>query len=132
MRISQAGFALAVLGMWFFWSAAAEALDVTGKVRAVAVPGGGKPVAARIDKTGAIHVLFDSAFGPKYVKSTDNGLTFGPAISVVSGESRPAGLAFSGWDLAVGKSGRVHVAMGDECVETQAPAIGMGVLLRIP
>ncbi len=121
MRISQAGSALAVLGVWFFCSAAAEALDATGRVTTVALPGGGKPVAARIDRTGGIHVLFDSADGPTYVKSTDQGRTFGPAISVVSGGSQPAGLAFSGWDLAVGKAGRVHVAMATNAWKLKLP-----------
>src|SRR4051794_32258135 len=84
--------------------------DSAGKVTTVAVPDGGKPVVARTDKSGAVHLLFDSEDGPRYVKSTDGGVTFSAAIPVVRGGSQAAGLEYSAWDMAVGKGGRVHVA----------------------
>src|SRR5262245_56247163 len=92
MTISQAGSAVALLSTLFFCPPATNADDGTGKLTTVAVPGGGKPVMAKTDQEGAIHLIFDSGDGPKYAKSTDNGVTFGPVIPVVSGRPRKAGL----------------------------------------
>ena len=121
MTITQAGSALALLSTLLLGPPATNADDGTGKVTTIAVPGGGKPVVARTDKEGAIHLLFDSADGPKYAKSTDNGLTFGPAIAVVAGGPRQAGLEYSAWDLAVGKGGRIHVAMSTNAWKLKLP-----------
>jgi hypothetical protein len=99
----------------------ATADDVTDKVTTVPAPGGGKPVVARTDKEGAVHLLFDSEGGPRYARSTDGGVTFGPAIPVVSGGSQPAGLEYSAWDMAVGEGGRVHVAMGTNAWKLKLP-----------
>jgi hypothetical protein len=95
--------------------------DATSKVTTIAVPGGGRPVVARTDKEGAIHLLFDSADGPRYAKSTDNGVTFGPAIAVVVGGPRVPRLEYSAWDMAIGKGGRVHVAMGTNAWKLKLP-----------
>jgi hypothetical protein len=95
--------------------------DPAGKVVAVAVPGGGKPVAARTGKDGAVHLLCDSPEGPKYLKSTDGGVTFSAAIPVVNGGSQAAGLEYSAWDMAVGKGGRVHVAMATNAWKLKLP-----------
>ena len=81
---------------------------------------------ARTDKEGAIHLLFDSEDGPRYAKSTDNGVTFGPAIAVVGGGPRVPGLEFFAWDMAVGKGGRVHVAMGTNAWKLKLPGPGAG------
>src|SRR5262249_48347801 len=99
----------------------ATAGDSTGKVTTVPAPGGGKPVVARTDREGAVHLLFDSEGGPRYAKSTDGGVTFSVAILVVSGGSQPAGLEYSAWGLAVGKGGRVHVAMGTNAWKLKLP-----------
>jgi hypothetical protein len=92
-----------------------------GGVTTVATPGGGKPVVARTDKEGAVHLLFDSTDGPKYAKSTDGGSTFSAAVAVVNGGSQPAGLEYSAWDMAMGKGGRVHVAMSTNAWKLKLP-----------
>ena len=126
MTISQAGCALALLGSLSFCSPATNADDGTNRLTTFAVPGGGKPVAAKTDKEGAIHLLFDSADGPRYAKSIDNGVTFGPAIPVVSGGPRTAGLEYSAWDMAVGQGGRVHVAMATNAWKLKLPEAEWG------
>jgi hypothetical protein len=120
MTIQETGTALALLGTMFFLAPVLRAGD-SHEVTTVAVPGGGKPVAARVDGAGAVHLLFDSEGGPRYARSVDGGLTFGPAIPVVNGGSRPAGLEYSAWDLAVGKGGRVHVALGTNAWRLKLP-----------
>src|SRR4051794_35318530 len=83
MTISQAGSALALLSTLYVYPPATNAEDGASKVTTVSVPGGGKPVVAKTDKEGAIHLLYDSMDGPRYAKSTDGGQTFGPPVSVV-------------------------------------------------
>ena len=90
-------------------------------VTTASVPGGGKPVAARADREGAIHLLFDSPGGPAYARSTDDGATFGPIVKVVGDGPKPAGLEYEGWDLAVGRGGRVHVAVGNNAWKLKLP-----------
>src|SRR5262249_10861735 len=120
MRIPHAGCLLTVLCMMTSWPPAVAG-ESAGRVTTVAAPGGGKPVVARTDKEGAVHLLFDSEGGPRYAKSTDGGVTFSAAIPVVSGGSQPAGLEYSAWDLAVGQGGRVHVAMGTNAWKLKLP-----------
>lgn len=91
------------------------------RVATVAVPNGGKPVVARPDKSGAIHLLYDTADGPRYAKSSDGGHSFGTPVPVVADSPRTAGLEYSGWDMAVGKNGRVHVAMGTNAWKLKLP-----------
>jgi hypothetical protein len=100
---------------------ATHAEDGASRVTTVAVPGGGKPVVARTDREGAVHLLYDSEDGPKYAKSSDGGLTFGPPIPVVGEGSRTEGLEYSAWDMAVGKGGRVHVATGTNAWKLKLP-----------
>jgi hypothetical protein len=76
---------------------------------------------ARTDREGAVHLLYDSEDGPKYAKSSDGGLTFGPPIPVVGEGSRTEGLEYSAWDMAVGKGGRVHVATGTNAWKLKLP-----------
>jgi hypothetical protein len=121
MTILQPGSALMLLSTLFLYTAVTNADDGTSKVMTVRVPGDGKPVAARIDKEGAIHLLFDFADGPRYAKSIDNGATFGPAIAVVAGGPPQAGLEYSASDMAVGKGGRVHVAMSTNAWKLKLP-----------
>ena len=78
-----------------FWSPAAFGADET--VTAVSVPAVGRPVVARIDAGGAIHLLGDSEEGPKYVRSTDGGVTFSEAIRVPPGTWPWARAAGSTW-----------------------------------
>src|SRR5262249_40610717 len=100
MTISQVGSALVLLSTLFFCSPAATDDAETNNLTTVAVPGGGKPVVARTDKQRSIHLLLDSADGPRYAKSTDGGTTFGPAIAVIPGKPQEAGLEYSAWDMA--------------------------------
>src|SRR5579863_675227 len=111
MRIQPIACVFSTLCMLVSISSA-SADSSAGTVTTVAVPGGGKPVVARSDKDGAVHLLFDTEEGPKYAKSTDGGATFSVIMPVVHGGSQASGLEYSAWDMAVGKGGRVHVAMG--------------------
>jgi hypothetical protein len=121
MPIQQATSALALLSALAFCHLAANADDGAGKVTTVSVPAVGRPVVARTDSVGTIHLLCDSEAGPKYAKSTDGGATFSTAIPVVSGGSQAAGLEYSAWDMAVGKGGRVHVAMSTNAWKLKLP-----------
>lgn len=95
--------------------------DAANKVRTIAAPGGGQPVVAKTDSQGTIHLLFNSADGPRYAKSTDSGKIFSTAIPVVDRESRKPGLEFSAWDMAVGPGGCVHVALGTNAWKLKLP-----------
>jgi hypothetical protein len=99
-------------------SSADDALNV---VTTVPVPEGGSPIAARVDAEGTIHLLYNSADGPKYAKSSNNGKTFEAPIMVVDEGSWKAGLVFEGWDMAVGKGNRIHVAMGTNAWKLKLP-----------
>jgi hypothetical protein len=76
---------------------------------------------AKTDSAGTIHLLCDSKDGPKYARSSDGGVTFSAATAVVSGEKQTKGLEYSAWDMAVGKRGRVHVAMGTNAWKLKLP-----------
>ncbi len=121
MTISQAASAMTLLSTFLFFSPVTNAGERASKVTTVAVPDGGRPVVAKTDKEGAIHLLYDSDNGPKYAKSSDGGLTFGPSIAVVGKVSRTKGLEYSAWDIAVGRGGRVHVAMGTNAWKLKLP-----------
>jgi len=126
MSIQQAEFALALLSTVFFSPAAASAADGIGKVTTVPVPGRGQPVVAKTDAAGTIHLLYESKDGPKYARSTDGGQTFDLAIPVVVGGPQKAGLEYSAWDMAVGKGGRIHVAMGTNAWKLKLPEAEWG------
>lgn len=81
-----------------------------------------RPIAARTSGDGAIHVLCDTSSGPYYFRSTDDGATFSPRIAVVGEDfKRPAGIEFQAWDMAIGKDGRVHVALGTNAWKLKRP-----------
>jgi hypothetical protein len=90
-------------------------------VTTVPVPDHGQPACARIDAEGTIHLLYNTADGPRYVKTTDNGKTFSQPIPVVDKASRKPDLEFLAWDMAVGKGGRVHVALGTNAWKLKLP-----------
>jgi hypothetical protein len=119
MTINRTGSALAVLSMTFLVSPSLNADD--GNVTTHSVPGRGRPVVARIDAQGTIHLLFDSEAGPKYAQSTDGGTTFSAVIPVVGKGQQKPGLEYSAWDMAIGKGGRVHVAMGTNAWKLKLP-----------
>jgi hypothetical protein len=118
MTIRQAGYALAVLTMPF---SLPNATAAAGQITTVPVPALGHPIVAKTDAEGTIHLLCDSQDGPKYAKSTDGGVTFSSAIPVVSSGSQTAGLEYSAWDMAIGKGGRVHVAMSTNAWKLKLP-----------
>jgi hypothetical protein len=112
--------ASAVLGMMVLYPLVTKADDGSERVTTRPLPGPGRPVVARTDAEGAIHLLYASEDGSKYAKSA-GGVTFGPAIAVVGEGSRQSGLEYSAWDMAVGKGGRVHVAMGTNAWKLKLP-----------
>jgi hypothetical protein len=120
VRNPRATASLIVVSGWILSAAAAGAAG-TPSVTVAEAPGGGQPVAARSDGSGNIHLLYNAKDGPQYVKSTDRGKTFSTPIPVVDPQARKPGLEFSGWDLAVGKGGRVHVAMGTNAWKLKLP-----------
>jgi hypothetical protein len=121
MTIQQARSVLSLLSMLCFCPLAASADDRTGRVTTTSVPAVGRPVVAKTDSAGTIHLLCDSEGGPRYANSIDGGVTFSAAIPVVSGGSQTAGLEYSAWDLAAGKGGRVHVAMSTNAWKIKLP-----------
>jgi hypothetical protein len=127
MTTQQAASALAVLGMIILSPLAATADDGIDRVTIRPLPGRGRPVAGRTDGAGTIHLLYDAEGGPKYARSTDDGVTFGAAVPVVNRGSQTAGLEYSAWDMAIGKAGRVHVAMGTNAWKLKLPEEEWGV-----
>jgi hypothetical protein len=121
MGILKAAGASALLAAMLSCPRMTLAGDETARVTTIAVPSPGRPVVARTDSAGTIHLLCDAPDGPRYARSADGGETFSGAIPVVAGGSRPAGLEYSAWDMAVGKGGRVHVAMGTNAWKLKLP-----------
>ena len=109
---------LSVLGVALALAATARG---DNKVTIVSVPDGCQPVSARTESQGTIHLLMNSAEGPQYAKSSDNGRTFSKAIPVVNQESRKPGLEYSAWDMAVGQEGCIHVAMSTNAWKLKLP-----------
>src|SRR5262245_37743250 len=121
MTIQHTRSAAVVLSMVLASAVSADADDQAGLVTTVPVPGGGRPVVARTDRAGTIHLPLDSASRPKYAFSTDGGATSSAAIPVVNSDAQTAGLEYSAWDMAVGKGGRVHVAMSTNAWKLKLP-----------
>ncbi len=121
IRAKHFVFALLALIATSLFAISVEATEQAARPTVVSVPDGGTPVAAKVDHAGTIHLLFDTADGPKYAKSTDNGKSFGDAIPAVDSGSRKAGLKFHGADMAVGKDGTIHVAMGTNAWKLKLP-----------
>src|SRR5437868_4890626 len=83
------------------------------QVTPVAVPSGGKAIAAKTDSQGIIHLVFDSADGPQYANSKDNGKTISKPLPLVDKGSQKPGLEFITWDMAVSPDGAVHIVLGN-------------------
>lgn len=109
----QFSVAFLFLGATFIAITNGLSAEQANRIKTVRVPGDAKVVKAQIDRSGTIHVLLDSDDGPRYVKSTDAGGSFSPPMPVVDAASQAPGLKFHGEDLAVGKDGRLHVAMAN-------------------
>ena len=110
---------LAVLCALLFCGKTAE--TAMPHVITVSVPNGGHPMAAKTDSHGTIHLIFDSASGPQYCKSVDNGKTLSTPIPIVDPGSQKPGLEFITWDMAVSAEGAVHVALGNNAWKLKLP-----------
>ena len=100
---------------------AATATCGDGRVVTVKVPQSGQPAAAKADAAGTIHLLFHSEAGPQYVGSHDDGRTFSKPLGLIDPKSQRPGLEFTIWDMAVDRSGRVHVALGTNAWQLKLP-----------
>jgi len=100
---------------------AGHASERANRVNVIRVPGDDKVVKAQLGADGTLHLLLDAENGPRYVKSTDAGVTFSAPMTIVDAASQKPGLKFQGEDLAVGKDGRVHVAMSNNAWKLKLP-----------
>jgi hypothetical protein len=82
---------------------------------------GGQPISAKCDSEGTIHLVCDSPDGPRYLRSVDGGRMFVAPLEIVDRGSRRPGLEFNVWDLAVGRGGIVHVALGTNAWKLKLP-----------
>ena len=80
-----------------------------------------KVLRAQMGPEGTIHLLLQGEDGPRYAKSLDNGRTFSAPISIVDVAARKPGLEFHGEDMALGKDGRVFVAMSNNAWKLKLP-----------
>ncbi len=100
---------------------AGRADDSAGRVSTARIPAGLKAGKAQLGPDGAIHVVADSDSGPQYAVSRDSGKTFSTPMPIVDAAVRKPGLKFIAWDLAAGKDGRVHVALGTNAWQLKLP-----------
>lgn len=121
VRRLQTCATLIALSLLFVWSVATNAEEMTNRVSAIRIPGASKVLKAQLGGDGTIHLLFDAAGGPLYINSHDSGLTFSGPIPVVDAAAQKPGLEYQGADLAVGKNGRVHVAMSNNAWKLKLP-----------
>ena len=104
-----------------FFLHAAHGGEVTNRVSAIRVPGVSRVVKAQRGADGTIHLLCEADDGPCYAISQDSGATFSPPMALVDAAAQKPGLKFSGEDLAVGKDGRVHVALANNAWKLKLP-----------
>jgi hypothetical protein len=128
---------IAVLALAAAWSAVSHAPDGSSRRPLVLerrVPDGGIQPQVAVDDRGTVHLIYfrgDPARGDVfYVRSTDGGAAFSPAIPVnhQPGSAIATG-SVRGAQIAVGRNGRVHVAWnGSSAALPKAPS-GVGPLL---
>ena len=102
--------------------------EPASRVQIVRVPNGGEAAEARTGPDGAIHLLYQAAGIPYYVKSSDGGASFGKPIPVVGTEWRKPGLEFAGTAMAVAQGGAVHVAMMTNNWKVKLPGVPDGLV----
>lgn len=112
---------LTVVAFFLISPCATRAGEIASRVSTIRVPGVSKIVKARSGTDGVIHLLFAEVDGPHYANSRDGGVTFSAPIPVVDAAARKPGLEFHGEDLAIGKDGRVHVAMSCNAWKLKLP-----------
>src|SRR6266496_6039274 len=111
----------ALLILPFITVVAGYASERADRVNVIRVPGDAKLVKAQLGADRTIHLLLDAEDGPRYVKSTDAGVSFSAPLKIVDAASQKPGLKFQGEDLAVGKDRRVHVAMSNNAWKLKLP-----------
>jgi len=114
-------FRLSLLSLSLIALAAGHANERVNRVTVIRVPGDANVVKAQLGADGTIHLLLDAERGPRYVKSTDAGVTFSAPMTIVDAASQKPDLKFQGEDLAIGKDGRVHVAMSNNAWKLKLP-----------
>ena len=92
----------------------AQGKDSTSPVRLYRVPTGGIQPQIALGRNGTLHLLYYTGEARDgnlfYVRSSDGGATFSPALGVNRNGSAIAAGTIRGAQLALGKDGRVHVA----------------------
>jgi hypothetical protein len=121
MNIRRCLFAMVVLCLAGLSHAGEREPSGVPKVALANVPAGGEAVVAKTDAAGVIHLLYDVPAGPQYASSTDGGKTWNRPVAIVDRASQQTGLEFDVWDMAVGKGGRVHVALGTNAWKLKLP-----------
>jgi len=114
-------FGSLIISLLIGMTIAGDGSERGSRVSTIRVPGNGKVLKAQLSSDGTIHLLLDSDDGPQYMKSQDGGVRFSEPIAIVDAATQKPGLKYSGWDLAVGKDGRVHVAMGSSAWKLKLP-----------
>jgi hypothetical protein len=97
------------------------------RVRVVILPGNGSVPDAELDADGVVHVAYIADNDVYYVRSTDGGDSFEPAIRVNSEAGFALGGAFRGPDLAIGRDQRVHIVWYNLGYQQQRPPAEWGV-----
>src|SRR3989454_10219716 len=114
-------FGSLIISLLIGMTIAGDGSERGSRVSTIRVPGTGKVLKAELSSDGTIHLPRDSDDGPQYMKSQDGGVRFSEPIAIVDPATQKPGLKYSGWDLAVGKDGRVHVAMGNNAWKLKLP-----------
>ena len=112
---------LITASLFLFWTCAGHADERANRVTTVRVPFAAEMVKAQRGTDGTIHLLFDTDAGPRYAKSQDGAVTFSVPVAIVDAAAQKPGLKFSGWDIAAGKGGRVHVALSNNAWKLKLP-----------
>jgi hypothetical protein len=104
-----------------------------GRVEVIRAPDGGIQPQAAIDDKGTIHLIYfkgDPFHGDLFYTERESGKDFTPAIRVNSqGGSAVAVGAMRGGQIALGRSGRIHVAWnGSDQAQPKNPLGGLPML----
>ena len=112
---------LLILEILSICALATQADEPARRVSVVRPPLAGQVVQAQLGPDGTIHLLLQGSDGPQYAKSDDTGVTFSSPITIVDAAAQKPGLEFHGENLAIGKGGRVLVAMSNNAWKLKLP-----------
>jgi hypothetical protein len=112
---------LLVIGILSACAFVTQATETIKRVSAIHPPLTGQVVKAQLGPGGTIHLLLQGPDGPQYARSEDSGVTFSSPIAIVDARAPKPGLEFHGEDLAIGKEGRVLVAMSNNAWKLKLP-----------